>query len=154
MQLALYRVYERKGFCRKCWYYARVLFGCYRERALCVPVRRNGGGTTEVLLIQSKSGRWTLPGGGVDVGETKEEGSQRELLEEAGVVGTVGMEIGVYVEAAHMSRTTAFVVDVTEERQHWDEDDRQRAWFPLEEVQGRLKERYQRIWRDYVAKCH
>lgn len=43
----------------------------------------------DVLLVRRAqapaSGRWTLPGGGVEIGETLEEAVQREVMEETGL---------------------------------------------------------------------
>ena len=49
-----------------------------------------------VLLVQRgrppQVGRWTVPGGGVEVGETLEEAALRELAEETGYRGDVNLE--------------------------------------------------------------
>ncbi len=41
----------------------------------------------EVLLVRSRNGRWTLPGGRIDPGEAAFEAAAREAHEEAGVLG-------------------------------------------------------------------
>ena len=53
-----------------------------------------------VVLIKRRyepmAGRWSLPGGGVEVGETLEEGVAREMLEETGFEVEVGPVIEVF----------------------------------------------------------
>jgi len=47
---------------------------------------RKDGDLTEIVLIQTSSeGRWQLPKGHVDKGETNEEAAVREVREEAGI---------------------------------------------------------------------
>jgi 8-oxo-dGTP pyrophosphatase MutT (NUDIX family) len=58
----------------------RALAVCYRLR----PELPEG---IEVLLVRTRNGRWTLPGGRVDPGETPAGAAEREALEEAGVSG-------------------------------------------------------------------
>ena len=56
--------------------------------------------TDSVLLIQRKfspfQGKWALPGGFVEFGETTEDAVLREFLEETGVRAAVKTLVGVY----------------------------------------------------------
>jgi len=54
--------------------------------AVCYRVRRNG---IEFLLVQTRSGRWIFPKGGVERGLTYAQAAAREAFEEAGVHGRI-----------------------------------------------------------------
>ncbi|GAA3033485.1 NUDIX domain-containing protein [Streptomyces glomeratus] len=64
---------------------------------------RDGAG--RVLLIQrSDNGRWALPGGGHDIGETIGDTVVREVREETGIeVEVVGLS-GIYTDPGHVMR--------------------------------------------------
>ena len=49
-----------------------------------------------LLTRRSDNGRWCLPGGAMDPGESAAECCAREVLEETGLVVSVGRLIGVY----------------------------------------------------------
>ena len=49
-----------------------------------------------LLTRRSDNGRWCLPGGGMDPGESAVEACAREVLEETGLVVRVGRLVGVY----------------------------------------------------------
>ncbi|NIM47291.1 MAG: NUDIX domain-containing protein [Candidatus Aenigmarchaeota archaeon] len=61
-------------------------------------VLENGEG--EILLTKRKyspeKGKWVLPGGGINFGETFKETAERELKEETGLRISIGDRIGVY----------------------------------------------------------
>jgi 8-oxo-dGTP diphosphatase len=73
-----------------------------------------------VVLIRRASepfeGRWALPGGFVEVGETVEEAAAREAAEETGLAVEVARLIGVYSEPERDPRghnvSAAFLVRV------------------------------------------
>jgi len=51
--------------------------------------RWTGSGQLEVLLIKKQGGFWTLPKGGVKIGEDDHEAVVREIAEETGLAGQV-----------------------------------------------------------------
>ena len=64
---------------------------------------------TEVLLIQRRDiPVWVLPGGGLDPGETPEEGALRELLEETGFQCTLVRKVAEYLPVNKMTQLTHF----------------------------------------------
>lgn len=65
--------------------------------ALCTTAVVFDGGRGRILLTRrADNGRWCLPGGHVDPGETVAESCAREVLEETGLKVRVGRLIGVY----------------------------------------------------------
>ena len=50
--------------------------------------RRNRSGDIEILLIKDPKGRWSIPKGHVEEGETAQETALREIAEEAGLKET------------------------------------------------------------------
>lgn len=77
------------GHCNETFYENPVPATCIvtiddRERVLLV--KRN---------VEPKSGFWCLPGGFMELGENPEEGALRELEEETGLKGKIGILLGV-----------------------------------------------------------
>jgi len=60
--------------------------GSMSTRAITVCYRPASTGV-EVVLVRSRRGSWTIPGGRIEPGETPEQAAIRELREEAGLVG-------------------------------------------------------------------
>ncbi|WP_027860529.1 NUDIX domain-containing protein [Marmoricola sp. URHB0036] len=95
-----------------------------------------------------RPGTWTLPGGGLDHGEPPAVAVAREVLEETGLVATVGNLLGVHDE--HFTGTAphgreedfhgvhlVFAVDVSDEEPNVEDLDGTTdavAWVPLAEV--------------------
>lgn len=94
-----------------------------------------------VLLVRRGrdpfAGRWALPGGFVEVGETVETACVRELREETGIEAEIVELVGVYSDPDRDPRghvvSTPFVVRRTgEEREPAGGDDAAKAaWHPL-----------------------
>jgi 8-oxo-dGTP diphosphatase len=82
-----------------------------------------------LLALWSEQGRWTLPGGGVELHETVEEGAVREVREETGydvrLTGLLGIETDVFAAAERTQDTDRPLKAV-------------RVFFSAEIVGGRL----------------
>jgi phosphohistidine phosphatase len=100
-------------------------------QAAAVPFRISASGL-EFCLITTLSGRWIVPKGVIDPGETAEETAAKEAYEEAGVRGqVVGEPIGgfEYEKWGMQLVVTAYLLEVTEELDRWPESDfRRRQW--------------------------
>ncbi len=60
------------------------------QQAGAICYRRNGSGQICILLVGSRrNGRWGVPKGHLDPGETTAQAARRESFEEAGVVGDI-----------------------------------------------------------------
>jgi len=107
-----------------------------------------------VLLVSSwrHPGRWVVPSGGVEPGEDSKEAAIREVVEEAGVRGKLGRFLGEFQNDVNHTRTSVYVLIVTEELETWQEDiGRIRSWFSVDEAKDLLAAKpYQ---QQYLAKA-
>jgi len=114
----------------------------YMKRAACVCVKNEH--ENEVLLISSNRNkqRWIIPGGGVENNEHPERAAEREVFEEAGVLGRLGRLLGVFENKERKDRTNVYLLIVEEELDEWEESTkfgRVRKWFYLEEAKMELE---------------
>ncbi|XP_022245377.1 diphosphoinositol polyphosphate phosphohydrolase 1-like isoform X2 [Limulus polyphemus] len=92
-----------------------------------------------VLLVTSGRvpGQWIVPGGGLEPDEEPSIAAIREVMEEAGVRGTLGRFLGTFENSERKHRTSVYVLLVTEELEVWEESQsrgRKRKWFPVQEA--------------------
>lgn len=90
-----------------------------------------------MLFISTSSGRWSTPKGFIDPGRSAEETARIEALEEAGVIGEVGREIGtfVYERSGRSHSVRVFVMRVERVLDRWQEEgERTRRWVSVEEA--------------------
>lgn len=102
------------------------------SQACVVPFRRSADGVEICLITSLKKGRWILPKGIIDPGETREQTALKEALEEAGLQGQiVGEPLGEYEDFKWGSvlRVTVLLMEVTGCDDEWPEaDSRRRQW--------------------------
>lgn len=99
----------------------------------------------EVLLVQRRDVPvWTLPGGGIEDHETKEEALLRELKEETGYEVKIVRKVGLYHPLNRLSRTThlyeAKIVGGTPER---GEETKDLSFFPVSKLPKLLPPPYE-----------
>ncbi|MBX3402986.1 MAG: NUDIX hydrolase [Phycisphaeraceae bacterium] len=111
-------------------------------QAGAVPYRVAAAGRIEVLLITNSSGRWIVPKGGIDPGNSPADQAVLEAYEEAGVVeAEIGGEIGFYdyERGGRVHRVRLFAMLVRELARDWDEKHRrEREWVALDEAIERV----------------
>jgi 8-oxo-dGTP pyrophosphatase MutT (NUDIX family) len=105
------------------------------DQSGAVPFRVTASGGIEVLLITSNSGKWIVPKGGIDRGNTPADQAAIEAFEEAGVVeAELRGEIGSYdyTRGGKLHRVRLFALLVRELARDWDESHRrEREWVAL-----------------------
>src|SRR5262245_21717199 len=65
-----------------------------KRAAGCVVYRYDAQGALWLLLIQDRYGKWTIPKGHLEDGETDAAAAVREVFEETGIHGELGSLIG------------------------------------------------------------
>lgn len=90
----------------------------------------------KVLLVKRKDVPvWTLPGGGIEEGETLEEAICREIEEEAGFVVTCKRKIGEYTPINRLARFThLFECEIVGEHKRLLNETREIAFFDINEL--------------------
>jgi 8-oxo-dGTP pyrophosphatase MutT (NUDIX family) len=110
------------------------------------------GEESEVCLIRRReAGKWGIPKGFIDQGDSPEQAALNEAFEEAGLLGRIRSRVvGVYRYEkwdAHLD-VAVYLMEVLEERRNWPEMGiRERRWCSLRKA-GRLlaKHPVQPLW--------
>jgi 8-oxo-dGTP diphosphatase len=125
----------------------------------CVVYRHDAAGAPLLLLIYDKYGRWTLPKGHLEDGETEQMAAVREVLEETGLSGELGGLVTRVVYTVRSKRglkrlkQVAFFllhVDSSEARPQIEEGISLAEWFAPEEALARIG--YAQV-RDVLARA-
>ena len=102
------------------------------QQAAAVPYRSSRGGLEVCLITTLSSGKWSIPKGFIDQGDSPRETAGREAEEEAGVHGrVVGDPVGYYDIAKYGGTYTVavYLLEVEQVDDEWDEQAvRQRQW--------------------------
>ena len=114
------------------------------EQAAALGLREEIDGSRQVLLVTSlDTGRWVLPKGWIERGETARDAARREAAEEAGLSGTLDREpLGCFSYLKLRPRrgdancqVAVYVLRDVIENPSWPEKQhRRRAWFSLEDA--------------------
>jgi 8-oxo-dGTP pyrophosphatase MutT (NUDIX family) len=119
----------------------RKLRGSEQVAAVCY---RIGGRGIEFLLVQTRSGRWTFPKGGVEPGLTHAQTAALEAFEEAGVHGRMEEESFARYTRRKRSAATEIVVHAhlceVSRLGPPQEARRNPTWFSPEKAKRRLQE--------------
>jgi ADP-ribose pyrophosphatase YjhB (NUDIX family) len=117
------------------------------KRKTKLPVRRAAGGVVyafdpggelRLLLIRDKQGRWTLPKGHLEPGESAEHAALREVREETGIEAELGPHVGnisypLYKKGVHQKKHVSFFLmraELHEPTPQTDEGISAAEWMP------------------------
>ena len=126
---------RERGVCPDC---GRIEFRA-PQLAAAVLLRDHAG---RVLLVErgpgaTRSGRWSIPAGYVDYGEDVRDAAARELLEETGLVATIGPPVFVatnFHDPAKVSVCIWFAGTTTDGQAVAGSDASDIGWFALDDL--------------------
>jgi 8-oxo-dGTP pyrophosphatase MutT (NUDIX family) len=112
------------------------------QQAAAIPFRRREGAAEICLVTTIRAGRWTVPKGFIDPGETAPETAVKEAREEAGVRGrVVGGPVGYYdiAKQGGRYRVAVYLMHVDRVDDAWEEQSlRQRRWVSVRRAEKLL----------------
>jgi 8-oxo-dGTP pyrophosphatase MutT (NUDIX family) len=113
------------------------------RQVAAIPLRTSDSRTQVCIIRRKGSGKWGIPKGFIDSGDTREQAALTEAYEEAGLAGEiVGKSIGTYdYKKGSVTLTVAvFLMEVLEEHPTWPEMSfRERRWCSVERARSLLK---------------
>lgn len=90
-----------------------------------------------VLITSRRSGKWTIPKGGVERGMSQEDSALKEAVEEGGLIGWIeGSELGIYTykKWGGICTVTVYLMRVETMLAEWNEKHlRERDQFTLDD---------------------
>jgi 8-oxo-dGTP pyrophosphatase MutT (NUDIX family) len=119
-----------------------------------IPVRRGSDGLELCLIRRKDTGKWGIPKGFVDRGDSPQEAALNEAHEEAGLTGSLlGGPIGIYEYTKWSAPLTVsvYLMKVKQEEDDWEEIKiRDRSWHSVKEATKRLAKHPVRLVWDRV----
>jgi 8-oxo-dGTP pyrophosphatase MutT (NUDIX family) len=114
-------------------------------QAAAIPYRWVSGRLEVALITRRTGGRWIVPKGHVEPGESPRQSALREAAEEAGLLGRIASRpLGSYeyLKGREQHLVLVFPLRVTRELRRWSEDHlRDRRWIRVERAIARVRER-------------
>jgi len=105
------------------------------DQSAVIPFREKSG-KTEILLITTRKGNWTIPKGIIEENLSPQESALKESVEEAGVWGLVSQKkVGVYdyKKWGGICHVKVYTMKVTKVYSKWEEKKfRERLWVSAE----------------------
>ncbi len=127
--------YPRSIVCPSCGYAA-----FYNPKPVACAIPRDAQGRVILMrrATEPSKGRWTMPGGFVDLGESVPDAAQREVREELAIEAMIGDLVGVYSSPTDRVVVVVYAATTTEEPQTTEEALEVRAFttseIPWEEL--------------------
>ena len=113
------------------------------RQVAAIPLRTSDSGTEVCIIRRKGSGKWGVPKGFIDPGDTRQQAALNEAYEEAGLAGEIiGESIGTYdyKKGIVALKVAVFRMRVLKEHPTWPEMDfRERRWCSVEEARSLLK---------------
>ncbi len=121
--------FPRSLRCEACGYLA-----IWSPEPVAGAIPRDGGGRIWLLrrTLHEGAGRWTFPGGYVELGESVEEAARRETREEMEIDIELGDLVGVYSRATERTVLVVFAARALGVPRETDEASEVRAFAPDE----------------------
>ena len=107
------------------------------DQSAVIPFREKSG-KTEILLITTRKGNWTIPKGIIEDDLSPQESALKESVEEAGVWGLVSQKkVGTYdyKKWGGVCHVKVYTMKVTKVYSKWEEKSfRERLWVSAEKA--------------------
>jgi 8-oxo-dGTP diphosphatase len=108
-----------------------------------------------VLILRADFRIWSLPGGGVEPGETREQAAIRETLEETGYQVLLDRYVGCYRRPQLNDLRHIFTAHVTGGQPlKSGPETREVRWYPVHELPARLTPSVREIVADALTETH